>query len=426
MYLPKLEMQNIETVDSFFYPLFWGIKNSDVFLQHIRAACDQVKISVHCADNFVTWGRNNSMLADAAFVQSWQSNAESNADEAIVWRRYILACASYHCVHLEGDFVECGGYTGVGVKTVLDYVGGKEFPKPFWVYDLFVHEPGMLHEVMPEHGPTLYERVKLKFKDYPQVHVIKGAIPEVFLEQSPEKIAYLHVDLNQAPAEIAALDALFDRVVPGASSYSTITNGPGCTATRNWPKTLGSKLVSTGSSRFLPVRESSSSAERFAAVDLRAARRPSAALPQVRNPCYSLSDARRRTMAAYWIWWIAAAALIAAELLTGTFYLLVVGLAVACAGVAALLGGTVLVEWLIACVLGVLGTIWLQRWKRTFAARTPEQRPLDVGAQVRVMSWGPDRTARVAYRAARGTPNSRRRIRRRPRRCTSLRCAGPC
>ncbi len=105
-------------------------------------------------------------------------------------------------------------------------------------------------------------------------------------------------------------------------------------------------------------------------------------------------------MAAYWIWWIAAAALIAAELLTGTFYLLVVGLAVACAGVAALLGGTVLVEWLIACVLGVLGTIWLQRWKRTFAATTPEQRPLDIGAQVQVMSWGPDRTASVAYRGS--------------------------
>ena len=30
-------------------------------------------------------------------------------------------------------------------------------------------------------------------------------------------------------------------------------------------------------------------------------------------------------MSAYWMWWIAAAALVAAELLTGTFYLLVVG-----------------------------------------------------------------------------------------------------
>ena len=29
------------------------------------------------------------------------------------------------------------------------------------------------------------------------------------------RIAYLHIDLNQAPAEIAALEVLFDRIVPG-------------------------------------------------------------------------------------------------------------------------------------------------------------------------------------------------------------------
>jgi O-methyltransferase len=37
----------------------------------------------------------------------------------------------------------------------------------------------------------------------------------VFEGQSPARIAYLHIDLNQAAAEIAALEALFDRVSPG-------------------------------------------------------------------------------------------------------------------------------------------------------------------------------------------------------------------
>src|SRR2546423_10388165 len=70
-------------------------------------------------------------------------------------------------------------------------------------------------------------------------------------------------------------------------------------------------------------------------------------------------------MSAYWMWWIAAAALIAAELLTGTFYLLAVGIAVACGGVAAWLGAPIPVQWLIAGALGVVGTMLLQRWKRT-------------------------------------------------------------
>jgi len=67
---------------------------------------------------------------------------------------------------------------------------------------------------------------------------------------------------------------------------------------------------------------------------------------------------------------------------------------------AALLAAPVWLQLLIAGVLGVIGTIWLQRWKRDLAVKTPQQRALDIGAQVQVVSWGPDRTARVAYRGS--------------------------
>ena len=87
--------------------------------------------SHHFADNFLTWGRNMSMMDGRPFVQAWQSNIEGESDEAILWGRYVLACAGYHCVQLAGDFVECGAYTGVGVKTVADYLGGPAFPKTF-------------------------------------------------------------------------------------------------------------------------------------------------------------------------------------------------------------------------------------------------------------------------------------------------------
>src|SRR6516165_5105819 len=58
-------------------------------------------------------------------------------------------------------------------------------------------------------------------------------------------------------------------------------------------------------------------------------------------------------MATYWMWWVVAAALIAAELLSGTFYLLMIGIAVACAGVAAWIGWDLAYQWLTASVLGV-------------------------------------------------------------------------
>lgn len=99
------------------------------------------------------------------------------------------------------------------------------------------------------------------------------------------------------------------------------------------------------------------------------------------------------------MWWIAAAALVAAELLTGTFYLLVVGIALAFGGGAAWLGSSGPMQWLTAGVLGFFGVVFLERWKRGRGAIPPQQ-ALDVGQMVRVQSWGPDRTARVSYRGS--------------------------
>ena len=214
--LPKMTPLVQDRLFNFFMPVFWGTSDHEAVAGAAKKIVDMASIGHHFADNFLTWGRNNSMLEDLPFVEAWKSNIEGASDEAIVWRRYVLACAAYHCVQLEGDFVECGAYTGVGMKTIVDYLGGTSFPKTFWGYDLFEHDPSMLHHAMPEHGAGLYERVREKFSDYPQVKLRKGLIPEVFEDGCPERIAYLHIDLNQAPAEIAALDHLFDRMVPGA------------------------------------------------------------------------------------------------------------------------------------------------------------------------------------------------------------------
>ena len=35
-------------------------------------------------------------------------------------------------------------------------------------------------------------------------------------DNAPSRIAFLHIDMNNVKAEIGALDALFDRVEPGA------------------------------------------------------------------------------------------------------------------------------------------------------------------------------------------------------------------
>ena len=107
-------------------------------------------------------------------------------------------------------------------------------------------------------------------------------------------------------------------------------------------------------------------------------------------------------MSEYWIWWIAAALLVGAELLTGTYYLLAVGLALGIGGMAAWLGATAPVQFAIAAVAGVLLTVAAHQW-RMRRALPPPQPPLDVGQSVHVQGWNADGTARVAYRGTQWT-----------------------
>ena len=99
----------------------------------------------------------------------------------------------------------------------------------------------------------------------------------------------------------------------------------------------------------------------------------------------------------YWIWWVLAAVLVGAELFTGTFYLLAVGVAFVLGGAVAWLGGSTPVQMLIGGVFAVAGTVAAHQWRKRRAMPTP-QPGLDVGQEVQVLAWNDNGTARVNYR----------------------------
>ncbi|MBK6387685.1 MAG: NfeD family protein [Rhodoferax sp.] len=112
-------------------------------------------------------------------------------------------------------------------------------------------------------------------------------------------------------------------------------------------------------------------------------------------------------MAPSTLWWLLAGAAIALELLTGTFYLLMLALGMAGAAVAAHLGAGTVVQLLIAAgVGGGAVAVWHQlRKKRPSdpSARAQRSVNLDVGETVQIEAWNPDGTAAVKYRGANWT-----------------------
>ncbi|MBA3023704.1 MAG: NfeD family protein [Sideroxydans sp.] len=104
-------------------------------------------------------------------------------------------------------------------------------------------------------------------------------------------------------------------------------------------------------------------------------------------------------MEIYVYWFLLALVLVGLEIATGTFYLLVLAVALAVGGAAAVLGAAMVWQFVCSAVTGVAGIVLLRRWKNSQASKAPEV-GLDIGLPVKVIKWNDDGSARVFYRGA--------------------------
>lgn len=103
-------------------------------------------------------------------------------------------------------------------------------------------------------------------------------------------------------------------------------------------------------------------------------------------------------------WWVAAGVLIAAELATGTFYLLMLALGLVAAALAAHAGLGVNAQMVFGAVVAIAAVAaWHLKRQRRPAAPAPQANRdlnLDIGERVMVPGWSPEGTAEVSYRGA--------------------------
>jgi membrane protein implicated in regulation of membrane protease activity len=105
-------------------------------------------------------------------------------------------------------------------------------------------------------------------------------------------------------------------------------------------------------------------------------------------------------METHFLWLIVGIVLIIAELLTGTFYLLFLGMAALVGAAVAFLGGALWLQAIVASACAAAGVVWVQRHRRSV-----EDKPmpsLDAGQPVSFQAWvsRDDGLARVKYRDA--------------------------
>lgn len=190
--------------------------------------------SVSWGDRLLTLDKSASFFEEpdfrAAFdeIRGSHQYDQYNGPASIAWRLNTLCWAARCGLRAGGDFVECGVFKGDMAWVVAHTLGIENIPR-YWLYDSFEgfspaysgtddfpDNPDFFEFANRVYGEAgLFEYVKNRFSSFPNIRVIKGFLPEAFEKKCPKTIGFLHVDLNSPKAEVAVLEKLFDKVLPG-------------------------------------------------------------------------------------------------------------------------------------------------------------------------------------------------------------------
>ena len=205
--------------------MFYGIPPDRVKdMQQALATIEDIYSGQYYAnDMIICLGRNLSFQYDQKFMSSFFDSATNDQERSLLWRLHTLAWAAKNAFLVEGDFVECGVLKGFCSEVLLKYLDFGNLPRQAYLYDTFAGLPEKTSTAeerqswdYAQYDPeVVYSEVQKKFSAYNNVNIVRGIVPDSFEAAVPEKIAFLHIDMNSVQAEILALEYLFDKVVPG-------------------------------------------------------------------------------------------------------------------------------------------------------------------------------------------------------------------
>ena len=202
--------------------MFYWLNESQA--QELQGALDAIKRVYRryfAADMMIALEKNMGFMQDARFIAAFQSQQPDAQEASLAWRLHVLCWCARNALRLDGDFVECGVYRGFSTAVAAAYLDFGTVPRTWHLYDTFSGIPpdqldaGHTNPVVYQ-DPGLYDAVVRRFSRYPNVAVHRGRVPDVLVASAPERIAFLHLDMNSSKAEVGALDVLYDRLVPGA------------------------------------------------------------------------------------------------------------------------------------------------------------------------------------------------------------------
>lgn len=186
--------------------------------------------SVYDQDGLVSV-HNHDFMDDPAFRAAYERGCRVAGDYHWHWRIHLALWSAATAQHLDGDFVECGVNRGFLCSAVMQYLNWNTTNRTFFLLDTFdgidVTQITDQNERLDaaarneEHFRSGFyvrgaDSVRASVAEWHNVRIIVGAVPGTLSQIDSPQIAWLHLDMNCAEPERAALEFLWDRLVPGA------------------------------------------------------------------------------------------------------------------------------------------------------------------------------------------------------------------
>jgi len=211
--------------------------------------------------------KNCDFMKDPEFIKAYDAAMNQHyMPDTDAWRYHVNQWAAFHAKQLKGDFVECGVYKGSITMSNIAYIDFKSLKdRKYYLFDTFC---GLDEEFSSEDEylrfkdsyPDCYEFVVNSFKKYPNVVIVKGAVPNILSQVNIEKVAYLSIDMNSALPELEALKYFWPKLVPGGIVVLDDYGWPTCENQKavadNFASSVGVKVLSLPNGQGIVVKPS--------------------------------------------------------------------------------------------------------------------------------------------------------------------------
>lgn len=166
----------------------------------------------YVGDDYKLW------LEDSEFERRFKEMSPHNFFS--MERKFALRELARHVQSIEGDVAECGSYVGVSSWFIANEICGADF----FLFDSF---EGLSSPSEKDQSPESVQQweegdlsvgeavIKKRLSPFDNIHVMKGWIPDRFVEVGGREFKLVHIDVDLYEPTLASLEFFYERMVPG-------------------------------------------------------------------------------------------------------------------------------------------------------------------------------------------------------------------